>query len=199
MPCPRYSKRKPRYFGGFTLIELLTVIVIIAILMALTLAAASGVMKTGARSRARAEIKGMSAALESYKIDNGAYPVFSTFGGPSGYATALPTQPNGIYQESSQLLYQSLTGQTNYGDVPAAGTKRYMTFQKAQLGNDTATAGNPIYIQDPFGYSYGYSTGSQAGGNVGNPNNGAGFFDLWSTAGDATAANQNGWISNWGN
>lgn len=183
--------RKPRALASFTLVELLTVIVIIAILMALTLAAASGVMKSAARSRARAEIKGMASALESYKIDNGAYPQYDFPGGTNSYATASPSTAGSYYQLSSQTLYQSLSGQTYYS-VPVSGAKSYMSFKTSQLGN--YAAGSPAtYIQDPFGNAYGYSTGTST---TDLPYSGAGFFDLWSTGGDTTGTNL---ISSWGN
>jgi type II secretory pathway pseudopilin PulG len=54
--------------------ELLIVIAIIAVLGGLILAAAGYVQKNGKRSRAEAEIAAMTAALENYKADNGAYP-----------------------------------------------------------------------------------------------------------------------------
>ena len=63
---------------GFTLIELLIVITIIAVLASLVLAASSSVQKKGARSRAEAEIAAVAAALESYKADNGDYPINSS-------------------------------------------------------------------------------------------------------------------------
>ena len=59
---------------AFTLIELLVVIAIIAILAGLILSTAGYVQKKGATSRAEAEIAALSAALESYKADNGDYP-----------------------------------------------------------------------------------------------------------------------------
>jgi type II secretory pathway pseudopilin PulG len=65
--------RRPQ--DSFTLVELLTVILIIMILASLTLAAANSVMGQAARSRARSEIQALSTALESYKTDNGIYPL----------------------------------------------------------------------------------------------------------------------------
>jgi len=192
--------------NSFTLIELLTVIAIIAILAALTLAAAEGVMKSAARSRAKAEIQGLSTALESYKSDNGIYPSAYTFtGGASNYAAADPlTQTN--FSGSAQLLYQALSGYANFRDTPVAGTKSYMSFKANQLGNATAAAGTSgagsTYVQDPFGYPYGYYTGDTpvAGAPQQNPPyNGTGFFDLWSTGGNTTTTPNwtNSWISNW--
>src|SRR6267378_8158635 len=60
--------------ASFTIIELLVVIAIIIILGSLILSTVGYVQKKGARSRAEAEIAAMSAALESYKADNGIYP-----------------------------------------------------------------------------------------------------------------------------
>lgn len=64
---------------AFTLIELLVVIAIIAILAGLVLSTAGYVQKKGATSRAEAEIAALSAALESYKADNGEYPPSSSY------------------------------------------------------------------------------------------------------------------------
>src|ERR1700716_839241 len=60
--------------GAFTILELLVVISIIIVLAGLILATSGYVQKKAARSRAEAEIAAMSAALESYKADNGIYP-----------------------------------------------------------------------------------------------------------------------------
>ena len=198
---------RPHRSGGFTLIELLTVIAIIAILAALVLAAGSGVMQKAARARAAGEIQGMSTALESYKTDNGIYPVGNSAGNtssilvgpPAGTYPLDPTQNN--YQVASEALYLALSGRANYNDTPLAGVKSYMDFKGNQIGNPTG----PSWIKDPWNNSYGYSTGSPSATPTPSdpaPYNGAGFFDLWSTAGTtkATASNPtptNSWISNW--
>ena len=51
------------------------------------------------------------------------------------------------------------------------------------------------YIQDPFGYSYGYSTANQADPIT--PNGYNPTFDLWSTAGGTTTSDIPKWIKNW--
>jgi len=69
------TRRCTRSAGGaFTLIELLVVVAIIAILAALALSTLGYVNKKGAESRARAEVAALSAAIESFKLDTGAYP-----------------------------------------------------------------------------------------------------------------------------
>lgn len=67
------SLRRPNH-GAFTLIELLVVITVIAILSGLVLNTAGYIQKKSARSRAEAEVAALSAAIESYKLDNGDYP-----------------------------------------------------------------------------------------------------------------------------
>jgi len=57
------------------LIELLVVVAIIAILAALTLSTLGYVNKKGAESRARSEVAALSAAIEAFKLDTGAYPL----------------------------------------------------------------------------------------------------------------------------
>lgn len=71
---PVISHSAHRAGRAFTLIELLVVVAIIAILAALTLSTLGYVNKKGAESRARSEVAAVSAAIEAYKLDTGAYP-----------------------------------------------------------------------------------------------------------------------------
>jgi len=59
---------------AFSLIELLVVIVLILILTGLLIGAASYAQRASAENRARAEIRALELALQSYKMDNGMYP-----------------------------------------------------------------------------------------------------------------------------
>jgi len=194
--------------NSFTLVELLVVMAIIGILVAITLAAASGVMAAAARARAHGEIQAMTAGLESYKSDNGAFPqstytavlLTNSSTSPYGSATTGMDGSSTAYMNSSETLYLALSGQTNFLDTPVAGTKVYMSFKVSQIGNPSAPSGTAVgagssYIQDPWTYSYGYSTGTTAS----YPYNGNGFFDLWSTAGllAPAATNSAAWIANW--
>ena len=162
-------------------------------------------MNRAARNRAQGEIQAISTALEAYKADNGIYPLADTFTDTNAYCQVDPSTAAGSYQSSSQLLYQALSGKTNYNDAPVAGIKAYMNFKFDQLGNGNAAAGTAgsgsTYIADPWGYSYGYSTGNTNSSQQ-LPLNGNGFFDLWSTAGgfggsSGTETNVGSWISNW--
>jgi len=182
--------------GAFTIIELLVVITIIVILAGLILSTMDYVQKKGARSRAEAEIAAMSAALESYKADNGIYPRDATATDTLDARTSgNPTN----YQAASLFLYNSLFGATNGSRTPASGTKSYFVFKPNMLGPADQTQ-NVQYIRDPFGNSYGYSTAYQNSSATGyNPT-----YDLWSTSGLMTNPPTSGtdtitpqWIKNW--
>lgn len=59
---------------GFTIVELLIVIVVIAILAAVSVMAYSGVQARARDSQRRQDIKTITKAIEMYYIDNGRYP-----------------------------------------------------------------------------------------------------------------------------
>lgn len=91
-----------RPHAAFTLIELLVVVALIAILAGLTLGTLGYVQGKGARSRAEAEVAALSLAIESYRIDNGSYPLMdnptstsltSAVTTSNLYAALCPTNP----------------------------------------------------------------------------------------------------------
>ena|ERR1700720_1257822 len=176
---------------AFTVLELLVVITIIVILAGLILATTGYVEKKGARSRAESEIAAMSAAMESYKADNGIYPTDATKTESLNPAASInPTN----YASASLYLYEQLSGDINGNRQPSTNAKSYFAFRPNQLSPTDQT--RPVSsIRDPFGNSYGYSTAKAA-----NPNGTVGYnptFDLWSTGGVTTGADQTQWIKNW--
>jgi type II secretory pathway pseudopilin PulG len=191
--------------GAFSLLELLIVISIIIILAGLVLATVGYVQKKGARSRAETEIAALSAALESYRADNGIYPrgpaAAMTVGSttiPANVTDTLDAKLSGdptsaTYGQTSLYLYTQLSGDST-GSRSATG-KSYMQFKPNQL-YPTDQNQSVQYIRDPFGNSYGYSTANQASSSTGyNPT-----FDLWSTGGVVSTTNppdQTQWIKNW--
>ena len=176
--------------ASFTVIELLLVIAIIIILASLILSTVGYVQKKGARSRAEAEIAAISAALESYKADNGIYPRDATKTDQvDPAASPIPTT-------ATQFLYEQLSGNSATNLQPISGAKSYFAFKPQMLFGTKDSNGNLTsvsYIRDPFGNSYGYSTLKASGGTGGyNPT-----FDLWSIADDSSGTNQIKWIKNW--
>ena len=200
------SRQARRWRRAFSLVELLMVVGIIALLAGLTLGAASGVMTHAARSRAASEIQAMNTGLESYKTDNGAYPVGNTTAisgsillGPPSPGT-YPVDPiianSAAYQTASEALYQALSGQKYYADTPHSLGNTYMPFRANQVGNPSA---NLTYVKDPWTYPYGYSNGDANNPQAQYPYNGTHGYDIWTTGGTngsktTDAAN---WITNW--
>ncbi|MEY2552107.1 MAG: hypothetical protein QOG12_2251, partial [Verrucomicrobiota bacterium] len=97
-----------RSCAGFTILELLVVIAIIIVLAGLILATTGYVQKKGARSRSEAEMAAMSAALESYKADNGIYPSNAATDSLKANSDLDPTQTK--YADASLYLYKELSG-----------------------------------------------------------------------------------------
>jgi prepilin-type N-terminal cleavage/methylation domain-containing protein len=67
-----------RKLRGFTLIELLIVVAIIAILAAIAVPNFLEAQTRAKVSRVRADLRSLATALESYFIDNNAYPIYTT-------------------------------------------------------------------------------------------------------------------------
>jgi len=206
--------------NGFTLIELLVVMAIILVLAGLVLSISSYVQNKGARSRAEAEIAAMSAALESYKADNGIYPratatdsltavtdqAFATKTPPDPVPTGYESDPRKSsadvmkYIAASFSLYAQLSGNLN-GDRSTVTQRTYFHFKPNML-YPTGGTGTVVAVVDPFGDAYGFSTAKAkytedpTAPNYGfNPT-----FDLWSTGDTHTAADalyEAKWIKNW--
>jgi len=73
--------------AGFTLIELLIVVAIIGILAAIAIPNFLLAQVRAKVSRVKADMNGLAVALESYRVDQNAYPYFDnpTYGFPSRY------------------------------------------------------------------------------------------------------------------
>ena len=177
---------------AFTVLELLVVISIVIALAGLILATTGYVQKKGARSRAEAEIAAMSAALESYKADNGNYP--------SDASTIALTPTNtdpATYQAASSSLYKLISGDAD-GDRTVE-QKSYLAFKSNMLLPAPPSTAAVVAIRDPFGNSYGYSTAKNPEANP-NAATATGYnptYDLWSTGGGTRATDLPQWIKNW--
>lgn len=169
-----HSSRKP--VGGFTLIELMTVITIMVILAAATVAGVSFVTEFQAKKKAQIDIELLSKAIEEYKLDTGQYP------GLDDDNPDDDTPKSG--EQVSKLLYKALfydgyEAQTN----PAAPeVKMYLPEldprNRKQSWVEVVYVNDPpadLKILDPWKREYRYRKGPDAQ----NPD-----FDLWSTGKD---------------
>ena len=72
---------------GFTIVELLIVIVVIAILAAITIVAYNGIQSRAKSAKVQQDIKSMQRLVELYKADNGSYP---TTGNTWSFSSSSP-------------------------------------------------------------------------------------------------------------
>ena len=185
-----------------TIIEMLVVIMVIFILAALVLAASSYVQNKGARARAETEIAAISAALESYKADNGTYPGntdTNSLNPTTDFNSSPPTSGTNNYSKASLYLYEQLAGVTSGLRSETPSSRSYYTFTPNMLSPKDTTK-DIVGISDPFGNLYGYCTSKNPVLNPSGYTTAAGnnpTFDLWSTSGGITPSDIPKWTKNW--
>jgi prepilin-type N-terminal cleavage/methylation domain-containing protein len=220
--------------SGFTLIEVITAMAVILILTGLVIQIAGYVTTKGSKARASTEIATLIAACESYKADTGGYPKDQSNWPSRGVTDKLKPKEDFIptkseYEDANLFFYQQLTGDKNADNQPGADEPKYLKeFDPKLLKADKDKENRIIkvkYIQDPFGYPYGYSTSAaheemlyqkelkEKGKKVNRPSASdmSGFnsatFDLWSTGGSRPSSQPTDlekkelewakWIKNW--
>ena len=226
---------RPPSRHAFTLIEMITVIAIIAILAGLVLSINGVVQRKAGTARAETEIRTLSAGCEAYKTDNGGYPRAAIKDDPVGnYSSDTdkldpvvdfnsappppPSYPPTKYSTASVVLYKALSGDTDANgqiDTATETGKNYVPdfFKPSRLGGYDKTTGTfpkgVVYIRDPFGNVYGYSTAGLKAeqdfrvGLTTDPTakrTSAGYnstFDLWSTGGQSSSTGTPKWVKNW--
>ena len=103
---------------GFTIVELLIVIVVIAILAAISIVAYNGIQARAHDAAIRSDFRNIRNKLEVYKVDNGTYPFdpVSDTVNPSGSAIRnslatitmkLSTESYDIDRANTNLLYMA--------------------------------------------------------------------------------------------
>lgn len=154
-------------------------VAIIAILAGLTLGTLGYVNRKGAESRAKAEVAALAAAIESYKLDMGRFPRMDN---PTSAALSGLGSTN-LVQALSPTNKSPATNSAAWSNNPTG--KVYFEPTPGIL----STNGNAVGFVDPWGNGYNYRTNTN-----GNALRNIGFFDLWSTAGNAAATNEPNWI-----
>jgi prepilin-type N-terminal cleavage/methylation domain-containing protein len=198
-------KTRPAY-QAFTLLELMTVLAVIVVLTAMVVGVAGLVQSRSARARAKVEIAMLSLAVDRYKSEVGTYPRTERTDKLSPREDFQPTK--GKYAEACLDLYKELTGDKMEpcDGVPEPDAVSYLKEFDARILKKTTTgvgADKKTKIegfQDPYGYTYGYSTAAAAveaeylkdlrkdpdkarpKGKDAKGYNSAGF-DMWSTVG----------------
>ncbi len=120
---------------GFTIIELLVVIAVISILVGLALPRFKGMQDEGNIAKAKAELRTLQAAVESYYIhNNNAYPATGSAALQTALSTAVPNiidyVPTDPFSATS-ADYGYVRGGTN--------NKYYVIYSVGPNGNGSAT------------------------------------------------------------
>jgi prepilin-type N-terminal cleavage/methylation domain-containing protein len=190
---PPVNRRRPdrpltsvRRRRGFTLIELLTVIAILAILMAMTLAIISYATKKGADVRTKGGFAAIKAGLKSYYDEYGEYPEPADNGG-SGLGGGMT-----LYQALNDDGNDQIVGAGAESSNGDAGPGRILDLVAEGY---VAKEGSKYFVKDGYDHAFNYRL------NVHDPDNpdakNKGSYDLWSFGDDKDRNNEALWIKNW--
>lgn len=143
---------KPARKGAFTLIELLIVVAIIAILAAIAVPNFLEAQVRAKVSRAKSDMRSMATALETYYVDNNAYPDFFTILGgvflttPVAYITAIPEDVFRISDNTNTTFPFNLKWY-RYAAMPLDNATRWIiesTGPDTDMDTYISTGGGPM-------------------------------------------------------
>ncbi len=158
--------------SGFTIVELLIVIVVIAILAAITIVAYNGIQNRTNDAAIQADLANYSKKAELFNVDNSRYPANATEAATLGVRATQTA-----YNTSYFNLYYCTQTSTNTNYVFAGRSKSGNLFYassngKGNLGN---VAINMPTVCNVIGLTYPTDTT----GFMGKSNNGAGDWAAW--------------------
>lgn len=165
-----------RSITGFTIVELLIVIVVIAILAAISVVAYTGIQGRARDSGRIAMVNNIAKALEIYKLDNGEYPPIQDGSGAEsscgsqtenwGHCDRLRTLTDALspYVQIDPTSLSSATQGNNYyyytGDLPVDSGQSYglMVYLEGDGGSDDGgyfsnayeVGQNPAYCMNTY-------------------------------------------------
>jgi general secretion pathway protein G len=129
-----------RILRGFTLIELLIVVAIIAILAAIAVPNFLESQTRAKASRTLADMRSIATAIESYHIDNNAYP--------TGY---IPSVRNGLQNLTTPIAFITSSAIIDPFKQPGIPTKkRLLTYELVNPNGKIIETGGGAYSVDPY-------------------------------------------------
>lgn len=160
-----------RRTSGFTIVELLIVIVVIAILAAVTIVAYNGIQTRAENTKTITAVSSYARAIRSYATINGSYPVTGL-----GVFACLGTPPGGECGNVTDAVSGSCGGDT----VPAVTVASFDTAIKTvitslpQPSTQSIACGTRNFVGAHYfstngtaGYIAFYQRGNQACNNIG--------------------------------
>lgn len=203
---------KKLHLRGFTLVELLVVISLIAVLAALVISGAGGIMKKIKRDQIRNFMAEIQGGLEDYKVDNAIYPLNPN---PQGGTPSIPGY-SGADSEAvagSAIIYKHLSGDFDtdglVDDDETVYVDRLDHWSNSrnpppEVIRSVEVGGGTYLVVDPLGspiryiaYAPGKVQEALQQQKIKNPT-----YDLWSIAGAEAGSteftDEATWITNWG-
>lgn len=156
-PRPANTKGIAVARRGFTIVELLIVIVVIAILAAITIVAYNGIQQRANNAKTVSAVDAYIKLLDMYKIDNGDFPKLVSCLGV-GYDGGTCRDDGDVFTEDHGGLNSVILKPYLNGAPPSPATTRYPTGYSA---GTTYIAG--AYYVNPAGSSYGAANGAGIG------------------------------------
>jgi prepilin-type N-terminal cleavage/methylation domain-containing protein len=133
---------------GFTIVELLIVIVVIAILAAITIVAYNGIQTRARDTQRVADMNSIVKALELYKAQNGQYPAAV---GNSAGGWEISSNTNGNWPFLKNLVNAGIVNSipvdpVNTGDMATPGSKIYAYYRYAAGYAGCDASRGPFYV-----------------------------------------------------
>lgn len=104
------NRLKPKVAAGFTIVELLIVVVVIAILAAITIVSYNGITQRASQAALQSEMAQAYKFLELYHLNNGQYPANLDEAIEAGLRVGSNTELAYVLYDSSDPIYYTLTG-----------------------------------------------------------------------------------------
>lgn len=152
-------KARTTRLQGFTLVELLIVIVIIAIVAAITVVAYNGIQNRANDSAVQSDIRGFAQVIELMNSRDGSYP---TGGSATGDSTAFP----GVTFKPSKGSYSTVKNNFYYCSGKISGNQAFIIAAQSKSGAVfvyTSAAGSVTKATSGTAYTNCHSASFDAG------------------------------------
>ena len=121
----RMVNKMERKQKGFTIVELLIVIVVIAILAAISVVAYTGIQNRASDSAVQSDVRNLAMKVMEYHAINGEYP----------HGGSAAVFPGGITLALSKQSYSGDTSNVYYCVIPTGGNARFSIAARSKSGN----------------------------------------------------------------
>ena len=157
--------KKPNTNQGFTIVELLIVIVVVAILAAISIATYTNINNRAYDSAIQSDLNQMSKTVKLFNAEHGRYPVYSEFISGLGFKISKTAYDTSVYN-----FYYCYAKDGNQFGI-AIRSKSKQTFTISSTGGIAKSGPSPswqtacgafgesVLANIDFGYAYALDTG----------------------------------------